>query len=240
MPVTGWSDQRGFTVVELLTTMLVGMVVLSALFGLVEVSFRSTAKVSDRTEANQQGRIAMDQMTQELGSQICIKTSATSALAPLGYGDGQTVRFYTEIEQPSAVAPYTTAFSPQQRELSYSSATKSIVERQWNASGTYPNVTFPTVTKTRTVLASAAPQTTGGPIFTYYAYASDGTIDPTPLAVPLSATDLVRVVQVKIAYLASAAKSGSYAPVKSSFQDTVQVRLPVDLKAPQSGPLCAV
>ena len=124
--------------------------------------------------------------------------------------------------------------------MSYSSAIKSIVEKQWAGVGTYPNLTFPTLTQTRTVLSNAVPQTTGGPIFTYYAYRSDGTIDPTPLPVPLSSTDLPRVVQVGIAYVVSPAKASGYSPVKSSFQDTVQVRLPMDLKYPQNGPLCAV
>jgi Tfp pilus assembly protein PilW len=240
VPVSRLHSSDGFTVVELLTAMLVGMVVLSALFGLLEVSLNSTGRVNDRTEANQQGRNAMEQMTQELASQICIKTSATSALAPVSYGDGQTVRFYTDITKSAATYPYTTAFSPEQRELSYNPATKALVEKQWAGVGTYPNLTFPAVTQTRTLLSNAVPQTSGGPIFTYYAYASDGTIDTTPLPVPLSATDRPRVVQVGIAYVVSPAKSGNYSPIKSSFQDTVQVRLPTDLKYPQNGPLCAV
>ena len=52
-------QQSGFTLVELIVTMLVGMIVLTALFGLVDVALRASKRVDNRVESSQRGRLAL-------------------------------------------------------------------------------------------------------------------------------------------------------------------------------------
>ena len=76
------SDIRGdagFTIVELLVTVLIGTVVLFALFGLVDVALRSQQRVDGRVDSNSRGRLAMEQMVQDLRSSVCVQNGSSSS-----------------------------------------------------------------------------------------------------------------------------------------------------------------
>jgi len=62
------SDESGFTLPELLTAIVIGMVVLMAAFMLLDRTVASTARVSDRQEAVQRGRLTMELITRQLRS----------------------------------------------------------------------------------------------------------------------------------------------------------------------------
>ena len=231
--------QSGFTLVELIVTMLVGMIVLTALFGLVDVALRASKRVDNRVESSQRGRLALEQMNRDLRSQVCIKTSSSAFASSIASGDSNQVTFYSELASPSG---YTTnTFSPDQYQLAYSSTGQgSLTETVRAASGTYPNLTWPSVTRTN-ILLNNITQQGSTPVFSYFAYETDGTIDTNnPLSVPLSAANAARVVAVGINYVAGPVRATTDARTKSGFSDTVTVRLPVDLSYPQNGPQCQV
>src|SRR5215213_7790684 len=61
-------DARGFTLVELLITLLVLLVVMGTVSAMVNLSSRSKAATAQRIESTQGARAAMEQMTGDLRS----------------------------------------------------------------------------------------------------------------------------------------------------------------------------
>jgi type IV pilus assembly protein PilW len=59
-------ENRGFTIVELLVAMAEGLIVLAALYALFTVHNRHFANQEQRTEMQQNARIAMEMMTREI------------------------------------------------------------------------------------------------------------------------------------------------------------------------------
>ena len=53
------TDEAGFTIVELLTAMVVGLLVLGAAFALVGRASALQARTQDRVDAHQRGRAAL-------------------------------------------------------------------------------------------------------------------------------------------------------------------------------------
>jgi prepilin-type N-terminal cleavage/methylation domain-containing protein len=65
------SGERGFTLVEMLVAMSIGVVILLAAFTLLDRSFTTSAQIADRQEGLQRGRQAMELITRQLRSQVC-------------------------------------------------------------------------------------------------------------------------------------------------------------------------
>jgi type II secretory pathway pseudopilin PulG len=65
-------DERGMTLIELLTAEIIGGVVITAAIMLVVISFNGSQRVSDRVNSISQGRILAAQLDQRLGSQVCL------------------------------------------------------------------------------------------------------------------------------------------------------------------------
>ena len=59
-------DQRGFTLVETLVAMISAVVVVGALYAILDISVQQAAKISDTSQATQLGRITMVKLTEEL------------------------------------------------------------------------------------------------------------------------------------------------------------------------------
>ena len=85
--------EDGFTLTELMVACAVGMIVILAATNLLDSSGRASGSVLDRVDGNQRGRVAMEQITQRLRSQVCPVDGAT----PVLYGDGNQVTFYADL-----------------------------------------------------------------------------------------------------------------------------------------------
>jgi prepilin-type N-terminal cleavage/methylation domain-containing protein len=217
------SDQSGFTLVEMLVTCTLGLIVLTAALGLASLSQHSTARITERADDAQRGRVAMEQMVQGLNSQVCAKPTSTASLTPLVYGDSAKLVFYSDIAAPSGTNA--TAFAPDQH--TYQLTGSTITDTTAAGVGTYPDVTFPSATARRTILTGAA-ATQSLPLFSYYAYQPDGTIDyASPLPTPLSAGDIPRVVAIRIAFAATPSDGSADSRVQVAFDDLVTTSLPV-------------
>jgi len=236
------NNEQGFTVIEMLVSATIGLIVIMSVFTLVDVSQRQTQQVTGRTDATQRGRIAMEQMTQSLRSQVCVKFDEDYALAPLEAGTNTSVTYFTAIQGKVAGSPATSDFIPERRVLSY--ANGKFTESRTAGEGDYPTKTFPAAnTKTRTILTDAVPPSAGAPIFKYYALKADGTVDPAALNAPLSDVDRERVVEIGVSFVTKPTDGArKMAGVSVPFSDMVGVRLPVrvDVKNLGDGPTCMI
>lgn len=201
--------ERGFTLIEMLLAISVGMILILAAFGLIDASGTQAVKVTDRVDATQRGRLAMDEITRQLHSQVCLK-AGTAAITD---GQDNSITFYSYTGSG--------AYLPARHTIAYDPTTRKITEYDYAGTGTPPDMSYPaTPTSTRTLLADAA--TVGGaPVFAYYAWTSSGTVAPTvSLPTPLSAADALRTVRVTIQFKAQ--PSGKPNSVESTvLQDEV-------------------
>jgi hypothetical protein len=206
------SDEAGFTIVELLTAMVVGLAVLSAAFVLVGRASWFATTTQNRVDAHQRGRAGLETMVTELRSGVCAVPPAGDAEPPLIYGDGARVQFYANNAGPNAL--------PQRRELRYDDQAAAIFEDVYqgqspasDTTGKTGQVVVPitTLVSSRRVLENVYPRDAGTPIFTYWSYRltqktppPDDTYDVSDevaqLPVPIQTTDdAKRVIQVRIA-----------------------------------------
>ena len=110
-------DESGMTLMEVLVASTVGMVVLLAMFAMLDSTVRMNTGVMSRTDSMQRGRVAMDVLTQELRSQVCL-VDLTPAIVP--GSDNNSVSFYSDFSEGDGVEP------PTKRKLTYDPATGNI------------------------------------------------------------------------------------------------------------------
>ncbi|HEY0344325.1 MAG TPA: hypothetical protein VGC59_06745, partial [Solirubrobacteraceae bacterium] len=133
--------EAGFTIIELLVALTVGLGVLFALLGLLDTSTRLSASTVDRVETTSRARLAMDLVTRQVRSQLCLGTDlpALTAASPT------SMTFY------GSLAPEASPLVVQRRTLTYDAPAKRIVETVWTGAGVRPNVTFSTTPQTSVI-----------------------------------------------------------------------------------------
>ena len=187
-------EENGFTLVELLAAMVVGSVVLFAVLGLLDRVVRIQARTVDQIETTDRGRVAIDRISQQLGSRICLGRPSLVA------ADGNSVEFYASLAPETAGVQLVA----QRRRLTFSGA--AIGEEMWtsNPPQAAPNVP-PAATTTPTIsrqLVAGVGQLGTTPVFRYYANEGDPARPTQLLATPLSAGDLRRAVLVDVTFTA--------------------------------------
>jgi prepilin-type N-terminal cleavage/methylation domain-containing protein len=182
-------SQDGFTIVELLVGMIVGLIVLLAAFAILDRAYTANREAAERSEASQRGRLAMDKVVQTLRSQVCIGAARSSVVA----GDANGITLLVDLTGGNS--------APERRTIAYTSSTRTISESIYPASGTFPDYTFSsTPTTTRTLLTNVGPAD-GNPMFRYYALdATGGRGANLALAAPLSATDMGRTARIAVGF----------------------------------------
>ncbi len=222
-------DERGFTLIELLVSTSIGLAVLLATFMIFDSALLAQNRVDDRTDSIGRGRTGMEQIVQQLRSQVCLGPS----LPAIEYGDDDEIRFYADLAN--------TTFVPERHVLTFAGG--AITERDYTgaASGGSPPFTFSAApARTRVILDRLAPFSQGGatsPFFTYFSF--DGSTPPQPtnlLAVPLSDADRARVVQVRVSFMALPSRTSSDS-TGEPFTTDVFVRT-ADPSDPEHSPLC--
>jgi hypothetical protein len=197
-PARRLDDERGTTLVELLVSIMIGIVVLGTLVTIVNVADRGSGRVAASVDANQHARPVMQRIMDELHS-----TCVTRGLAPVLTGStGSQIEF---IHQTGSAATLT----PVKRRITLSGRT--MTERVYNSTGgTVPNWTFSSSPSSTRTLLGPDPEGDGGvtsatvngavvPLFRYYAY-NGLQLSTTPLTTPLTAANAARTVQVDVAF----------------------------------------
>jgi prepilin-type N-terminal cleavage/methylation domain-containing protein len=201
-------DQRGFSLTELLVAITIGMVILMAALMVLDRTITASGQIADRSEALQRGRQAMELISRQLRSQVCVGTAT-----PIVSASDLSITFYADMTDGTPANPI------KKRTLSYDTATDTINESVASSTGTYPTLTFGTATPTPllTKVDQIMDGTTARAIFRYYGYQT-GTTNGTlvPLSSPLSATDLKRVAVIKVGFRAFAVR-----PISKDSDSTV-------------------
>ncbi len=209
--------EDGVTIVELLVVCLIGIVVLSAAAGLTESSARSSARVTDEVEVAQRARLAMEQITRQLRSQVCLDT----ATPPIADGQDASITFYNEIDSNPD-------FSPKRQRISYSPASGgSIVQETWTTTSTGPPWSFPEPRKSKVLLTNIDPPLPDQPIFRYYSFDGGGELT-TPLdatlLTPIAANSTARVVRVEVSFEALPTGGSTEQSRRSGLRSSVYLR----------------
>jgi prepilin-type N-terminal cleavage/methylation domain-containing protein len=237
--------QDGFTLPELLIALSMSLIVAAAALTLVDVTMRKTDDTQNRVASVQRGRLAMDTITRQLRSQVCLNTTTPAMAPPAGWGvntDGSNALFYVDFTNGSNP-------NPELHLISYDATRHQLIEKDYKNYGAAGAFTYrPPAQYDRmkvlldNVVQSTDP-TTGQavPMFTYYAY--DDSINPprpnTQLSGSLTAAQEATVARIDVAFKALPAhNSASAQSAGSVFQDEVYVR-EADPNAVAPTPTCA-
>ncbi|HXQ00813.1 MAG TPA: prepilin-type N-terminal cleavage/methylation domain-containing protein [Solirubrobacteraceae bacterium] len=169
-------DQHGFTLIETLVAMFSAVVVVGALYAILDVSVQQAARVTDVVQATQIGRTTMTKVVGELHS-ACI----ASEFVPIQVGSMETTSNSEAklvfINAYSKEAEISTAYK---HEIVWQKSTGLLVNRTYQSNGgTWPKFTFP-ATKTETRLGEhiwenpvKGKETEIEPMFQYYKYSKE-------------------------------------------------------------------
>jgi len=207
--------EDGFTLVELLAAMVVGMIVLFAVFGLLDGAVRIHAKTTDQIETIGRGRLAIDLVSQSLGSRICL-----GAVPSLVAASDTSVEYYASLAPETAGV----RLEAQRRRLTFSGG--AIREEVWTSSPPVAPPSLPPAsstipTRTRMVIQRVAPIGTT-PIFRYYANQGTPARPTLLLATPLSAIDRSRAALIDVGFVAR----GKRSDVGTQFTNQILNRSP--------------
>jgi prepilin-type N-terminal cleavage/methylation domain-containing protein len=153
--------QAGFTLVELLVAILMGIVVLFALTEIMIVTLHQTQHVFTRVDATRQARTAVAYIENELHS-ACIDGDLAPPIQPGSNGSNLIFTSYVG----TAANP-----TPIWHQLTFSATAGTLTDTSYTVTGASPNWNQGTqVGVPRTVLSNVAQQSASVPMFQYYAY----------------------------------------------------------------------
>jgi prepilin-type N-terminal cleavage/methylation domain-containing protein len=224
------SDQSGFTLVELLASMMIGLIVLMAAFLLLDQATSVSKEVANRQEALQRGRIAMETIVRDLRSQVCLGDETE----PITVAQNDKVTFYIDLSDGSK--------DIQQRTIRYEPTEKRLYEDIYIGTGVYPELVFNTISETRLLASNVERILDNGvprPIFRYYAFnlgGAPGDLEG-PLPTPLVPNDAIRTVLVKIGFSVNPDRLSPKTREATSVESDVYVRI-ADPSRPVEGPQC--
>jgi prepilin-type N-terminal cleavage/methylation domain-containing protein len=212
------SDESGFSLPELLLTMVIGVVVLGAGTMITIGAERHNVEVSDRSDATARGRYALEKMQQLLRSQSCSSASPY----PVTVAKPQTVTFYADLSGgESPVYRHT---------LTYDPVTKTITDTSVKGSAGTPQ-TFTAAPKALT-LATDVVQTAANPVFRYWAYPAAapaaGALEPNVELVPgaagLTAAQLGKIARIDINFVTTGTNRVTASKIRAEMTNRVFVR----------------
>ncbi len=213
------SDERGFTLVELLVTGVLGVLILGSATLITIGAARHNVEVAERTDATQRGRLAMERAVQLIRSQVCTSYSDY----PVSYAGANRIVFATDLSDGTTL--------PSQHTMEYTPATRVLSDQRAAGLATTP-LSFSSTRTTNFSVNDIDTDSTGA-IFHYYAYPTAATagvpLTPSVELVPpaggtLSATNLGRISRIDISFLASGTTRETNT-IQAELSDRVFVRI---------------
>jgi hypothetical protein len=186
----------------------VGLAIVGVAFGLLDSVVRTYGSTGDRVSVAQRGRLAMDEMTQRLRSQVCGGNPTAGYTPAIVAATANRIVFWADRGSGAA---------PTLRGLEYVNGRIN----EYTYPGSDPNAAPAT---TRLLVSSVAPNNGGG-LFKYSAYnpaAANQTLIPPPplwidLPAPLAAADYQRVVRITVGFTAYPENGSPADKVASDF-----------------------
>jgi Tfp pilus assembly protein PilV len=203
--------EDGFSLVEILVALPISIVILMAIFTMMNVSIRQSGAVTDRVDAVQRGRTAMERVTRVMRSQVCPATTGAAFTS----ADSSSMTLYADMTGGAS--------NPQRHTITFNSNASTLTEDIYAGTGTWPDLAFPnTPTQTRQLLANVTP-VNGVPVFRYYSYDANGAVSTTPMTVPVTQAQLPRIVYVEVNFVANPMRT-STSPKNTTFMGGATVR----------------
>ena len=230
--------EAGFTLIELIVAMSIGMIVLFALFDLVDRALPATTRITNRVDAEQRTRPVVEHIEHALHSGVCLPNGTDANgnavyLTPISSMSATQVTFYDFMPTPSQVSY--ASWLPEQRQFSFDAATGTLSESVWTVSGTSPPYTV-TLQSTRQLLSNVR-QNGATPFFAYQSY------DPSTGALT-STTDPTKVAKVDVSFLAGPSTgNGTASAQDATVNASISLGLPTDFTTNASaanGPHCGL
>lgn len=218
---------EGFTLVELLMAMMIGIIVMGAALSMLARSQVAQQDVGDRVDATQRGRLATEAITRPLRSMVCLAGGAT----PVTAASSDSLTFYADLDRDAA-------FDPEQWRISAvrtgGALTGVRVDRWENV--TPPVAAAATPTSSRVAITGIAARRLAdgstAPLLGYGVYAAQASAATSDLPPGTVGTDdLRRIVRFDLQYTAkptSGRTSGDAADQQTSvFPRTVRRDVPI-------------
>jgi Tfp pilus assembly protein PilW len=232
--------EDGYTLPELLTGMVIAMIVLFAAFQTLDRVISTTGTAQRRVEATQRGRQAMEDITRQLRSQVClaapwtrspeapivVKATGPTTAAPTAAGT-QSVAFYTDLQKTAPLQSSTVA-PPQLRVLRFDGAAFTLSVDTYTPTVTTAadgakTATYPGPPATRTLLTNVH-RDGSTPVFRFYADDPAATPpQPTREVFPWTA-GASTVAKLAVTFDAWPTEAASAQGVSSVLTDDVLVR----------------
>jgi prepilin-type N-terminal cleavage/methylation domain-containing protein len=216
------ADDAGFSLIELLTALAIGSVVLTASLMFFLNGLSGTAKVTDRVEASQRGRLVTDQVSTLVQAAVCDNVGSN---APITVAQPSSMTFTAQLG--TGTSPGNTVAYPKQYRVRWDSTTNSVYEDIWTAGATGTYAASPSTT---ILLGANMRPADGTNLFTYYAFdQATGTIASAPLGNTVTGDDnLVSIVAVGIKLLTLPEHTKSSSDLRSTEIDTQAILGSVD------------
>jgi type II secretory pathway pseudopilin PulG len=213
--------EHGFTLVEMLVAMVAGMIVILATLSILDISISQSSRISERVDADQRGRLAMEKLMLELHSS-CIAFASN----PVEPGSTDTnIKF---VSQSGNEAYFT---SVTKHEVFLNTATHKLTDASYLSTNTAAELgtswNFPAVATSSQPLLTGAFQTVveGAtiPVFRYYKY-QGGNISTVPETTPLSELDAKATAEVSVNFTTSPSSERIDADRKVELTNTAVLR----------------
>ncbi len=208
--------EEGFSLIELLVSMIVGIVVIFGIIQVLDTSFALSRRTQQRIDATQRGRLALDLITRDLRAQTCLSSTEPAMVS----ASDTDIVYYINLAGAGV--------TPEKHEIVLAGGDLTL--KRWvgtpAAAGSVPSVTFPVApTSTKTLLENVQ-QVAGVPMLRYYAWTAGATPTPsTLLATPLSATNLPLQVKIAISFTVLPDRAFNTSKPTATFEDSVFMRL---------------
>jgi prepilin-type N-terminal cleavage/methylation domain-containing protein len=212
-------DESGFTLPELLMTLVIGVMILGSGTLITIGAARHNVEVANRTDATQRGRLALEKAEQLLRAQTC----SSASNYPIVAATPASVTFYSDLKGGAQPAyKHTLTFDP---------AAKTLTDTSIQGSNTIPQ-TFTGAARTET-LATDVTQNAANPVFRYWSYPTpapaSGALTPNvellPGAAGLTNAQIGKVARIDINFLTTGTTTKTSSTIKAEMYDQVFVRL---------------
>ncbi len=166
-------DERGFTLIETLVAMISAVVVVGALYAILDISVQQTAKITDSVQATQIGRTTMTKLADDLHS-ACI----SSGFAPIKEAEENESTKESKLVFVNTYGSTAEITSANEHEVIWNPTTGTLTDYiHKSEGGTWPTFTYASA-KTTTRLGEGISESTttkeektvDTPIFQYYTY----------------------------------------------------------------------